>query len=47
MTVRQNVQTVLDARGVPQSEAGERAEQTIGAWLAALRMSIRASFPAA
>ncbi len=30
MTVRQNVQTVLDARGVPQSEAGERAEQTIG-----------------
>ncbi len=30
MTVRQNVQTVLDARTVQRSEAAERAEQAIG-----------------
>src|SRR3989449_3489605 len=30
MTVRQNVQTVLDARAVQRSEAAERAEQAIG-----------------
>jgi len=30
MTVRQNIQTVLDARTVQRSEAAERAEQAIG-----------------
>src|SRR6266704_3260588 len=29
MTVRQNVATVLDVRGVPRPEAGERAERAI------------------